>query len=159
MSFADVDAAGIEEHLEKLRRLYVEATLRQRLSIARQRLENPHHDANRLVAHVSAVEGFARSLCMHLHARSKNDLSLVYSCYRRKGAEELIAEYLGALNLGSPKKVFGAITWKMFGFAVQYRNLLAHECTYLGQDLSPRLIDACDKVLDRLAVESGFKRK
>jgi len=159
MSFAIVDASGIQEQLERLRRSYVEATLRQRLSIARQRLENPHHDANRLIAHVSAVEGFARSLCMHRYARTKPDLSLMYSCYRRKGAEELIAEYLEAGNLGSPSKVFGRSTWKMFGFAVQYRNLLAHECTYLGHDFSPRLIDACDKVLDRLAVESGVEPK
>src|SRR5688572_14838467 len=150
MSLATMDAAQIQEDLDKLRRLYVEATLRQRLNIAKQRLNHPDHDANRLIAHVSAVEGFARSLCMHLHARTKTDLSLVYSCYRRKGAEELVAEYLGALGLGGPSKVFGSATWKMFGFAVQYRNLLAHECTYLGHDLSPSLLGACDKVLERL---------
>jgi len=151
-----VDAAEIEKHLAQLRREYVEASPRQRLSIAKQRINNPDHDPNRLIVYVSAVEGFARSLCMHQPRRTKQELSKIYSEYERHGPKALIGEYLTAKGLGVPCDHFGADTWKLFGYAVDYGNLLAHECTYLGLDRSPRLIDACRKVLQTLAQDEGL---
>ena len=145
-----------EDHLVRLRRDYVEANPKQRLGVARQRIRNPKHDPNRLIAFVSAVEGFARCLAMRCHAASKAELSAVYPSYRNKGAEELIEEFLAVRALGSAADFFGAATWKRFGYAVQYRNLLAHECTYLGQDLSPKLIEACRIVLESLAKTQGL---
>ena len=79
----------------------------------------------------------------------------LYPKYRFRGAEELIVEYLAKLNLGSPESYFGGDTWKHFHFAVEYRNLLAHECTYIGQDRSPLLVDACSSVLHKLAKAGG----
>jgi hypothetical protein len=151
-----VDASEIEKHLVDLRRSYVEALPKQRLSIAKQRINNPEHDPNRLIAYVSAVEGFARSLCMHQRGRTKQELSAVYPEYERRGPQALIGEYLSAKSLGTPRDLFGEDTWKLFGYAVDYRNLLAHECTYLGQDRSPTLIDACRKVLQTLANAEGL---
>jgi hypothetical protein len=146
----------IESHLADLRCLYVEATPRQRLSVAKQRIQNPEHDPNRLIAYVSAVEGFARTLCMHLHAKSKAELSAIYPEYRWRGAEELIVEYLAAKGFGAPATHFEEGVWDLFCYAVQYRNLLAHECTYLGLDRSPGLIDACRTVLRKLAGHEGL---
>jgi hypothetical protein len=148
--------ADIESHLAKLRCLYVEATPRQRLSVAKQRIAYPEHDPNRLIAYVSAVEGFARSLCMHLRAKSKAELSAIYPEYRWRGAEELIAEYFGAKDLGAPASQFEEGVWDLFRYAVQYRNLLAHECTYLGLDKSPGLVKACHTVLRKLAAQEGL---
>lgn len=150
------NAQEIEKHLKSLRRDYVEASPRQRLHIAKQRINNPNHDPNRLIAYVSAIEGFARSLYMHQRVQTKQDLSAIYSEYERWGPQALIGEYLSAKSLGVPHDHFGADTWKLFGYAVDYRNLLAHECTYLGQDRSPQLIDACRKILQTLAKDEGL---
>ena len=146
----------IESHLAELRSLYIEATSRQRLSVAKQRILNPEQDPNRLIAYVSAVEGFARSLCMHLRAKSKPELSAVYSEYRMRGAEDLVLEYLTKKGFDAPESEFGADAWELFRYAVQYRNLLAHECTYLGLDKSPALVDACRTVLRKLAAHEGL---
>ena len=151
-----LDAAEIEEHLAELRRSFVEAFPKQRLGVAKQRINNPDHDPNRLIAYVSAIEGFARSLCMHQRGRTKQELSAIYPEFERRGPQSLIGEYLAAKTLGAPRDHFGADTWKLFGYAVEYRNLLAHECTYLGQDRSPQLIDACRKVLQTLAKDEGL---
>lgn len=132
-----MDDVTIEEHLSKLRRLYVEATPRQRLQIAKQRLEFPEHGPNVLIAVVSAVEGFARSIAMHCRIGSKAELAGIYHQYRFKAPEELIAEYLLSRNLGTPETFFDLKSWRLFKIAVKYRNVLAHECTYLGQDKSP----------------------
>jgi hypothetical protein len=151
-----LDTAEIESHLAELRRAYVEALPKQRLSVAVQRIKNPHHDPNLLIAYVSAIEGFARSLCIHQRGRTKEELSAAYKEYERRGPQSLVGEYWAAKALPSPRERFGADTWELFTYAVEYRNLLAHECTYLGQDRSPGLIDACRKVLQTLANDAGL---
>ena len=93
---------------------------------------------------------------MHCHATSKPELSKLYPKYRRKGAEQLITEYLAYRGLGDASSFFGEDTWQLFQFAIEYRNLLAHECTYLGQDRSPMLVEACRAVLQSLAASQGL---
>src|SRR4051812_36438852 len=93
--------------LAQLRSSYIEATPRQRLSIAQQRMRFPEHGPNILVASVSAVEGFARCLAMHCHANTKLELSTIYPAYRFKGAEELISEYPSDRDFGEPSAFFG----------------------------------------------------
>lgn len=151
-----LDSAEIEKHLAKLRQIYVELTPRQRLNIAKQRIKNPDHDPNRLIAYVSAAEAVARSLCLHERRGTKEERSARYAEYKRRGPQGFIGEYLKAKGLPAPRDHFGAETWQLFGYAVDYRNLLAHECTYLGLDRSPRLIEACRKVLQTLALDAGL---
>jgi hypothetical protein len=155
-SDASVKTTEIDTHLSELRQAYVEALPEQRLRVGKLRINNPEHAPNRLIAFVSAAEGFARSLCMHQRARTKEELSALYPEYWKRSAESLIAEYLAAKSLGDPASHFGAPTWQLFGYAVQYRNLLAHECTYLGADRSPELIEACRAVLQTLAKDEGL---
>lgn len=151
-----MEPSEIEKHLAFLRKTYIESLPKQRLSIAKQRINNPEHDPNRLIAFVSAVEGFTRSLCMHQHARTKAELSAIYPKYCKQSAVSLIVEYLTERSLGEAASHFGERTWQLFGYAVQYRNLLAHECTYLGSDKSQELIEACRAVLKALAKEEGM---
>ena len=151
-----MEPSEIKKHLALLRQTYVESMPKQRLNVAKQRIKNPEHDPNRLIAFVSAVEGFARSLCMHQHSRTKAELSAIYPKYRNRTTESLIEEYLKNRSLGEASSHFGESTWKLFGYAVQYRNLLAHECTYLGSDKSQELIEACRAVLKALAKEEGM---
>lgn len=153
---ACMEPSEIEKHLAFLRKRYIESLPKQRLSIAKQRIKNPEHDPNRLIAFVSAVEGFARSLCMHQCARTKAEVSAIYPEYSKRSAKSLIVEYLNERSLGEASSHFGERTWQLFGYAVQYRNLLAHECTYLGSDKSQELIEACRAVLRVLAKDEGL---
>jgi len=61
-----------------------------------------------------------------------------------------VAEYFAARGVPDPARHLGEDTWRLFGYAVDYRNMLAHECTYLGQDKFPSLIKACEEVLSAL---------
>lgn len=156
--------AEYDAHLAELRKLYVEATPRQRYGIGRDRINNPEHGPNVLVACVSAVEGLARSLAMHQDALSrvgasklKAELSAIYPRYKHKGPEELIEHYLKGAGLPSPLQFFGEDAWEGLHYAVEYRNVLAHECTYLGQDRSPALIQSCQEVLHKLAAAGDLK--
>lgn len=148
---ADTD---FDAHLKELRRLYVRATPKQRLSIAKQRMTRPQDGPNRLVACVSAVEGFARCLVMHQASKTKDELEAAYPKYRQCGPTELVALFLSQQG-ELPETAFGDETWLDFGYAVKYRNFLVHEATYLGHDISPRLINACEKIVQRLAELAG----
>lgn len=146
----------LTEQLAKLRKNYVRAYPRQRLHIAAQRIANPEHDPNRLIAYVAAIEGFARSLCMHAQPRARARIDEIYPKYKRRGAVSLVGEYLRTKGLGKPREFFGEDTWHLFEVSVEYRNLLAHECTYLGVNLSPKLIESCRTVLRKLADAAGL---
>jgi hypothetical protein len=136
--------------LSQIRDAYVSATPRQRLSIARQRLQDHHFGPNRLVTSVSAVEALARCLVQHVNARSKEDLHKSYSRYRNWTATPLVREYLVKRGITDPTAFLEEDNWRLFGYAVQFRNLLVHECTYLGLDKFPSLIAACEVVLEKL---------
>ena len=138
--------------LLKIRELYIAATPRQRLSIVRQRLEDHHFGPNRLVTAVSAVEGLARCLLQHLGAKSKDDLRKVYPKYKDWTAKSLVREYLAKCGISDPAAFLEEDNWKLFGYAVDFRNVLVHECTYLGLDKFPSLIGACEAVLEKLVI-------
>jgi hypothetical protein len=138
------------EALATIRHNYVEATPRQRLSIIRQRLEDHHFGPNRLVTSVSAVEGFTRCLVTHFRVTSKEGVAVLYKRYRNTGPKRLVQDYLTSMGVADPVTYFGEDTWRLFGYAIDYRNLLVHECTYLGLDKFPSLISACEDILDKL---------
>jgi hypothetical protein len=144
--------------LEQIRSTYICSLPRQRLHVISQRLENPTHGPNLLVTYVSAVEALARSLAMNGKARTKAELKALYGKYRDREAKSLVTEYLSSQGKTNPADVFGSDTWRKFGYAVSYRNMLVHECTYLGQDKYPHLIEACKVVLDNLAGLAGLAK-
>ena len=147
---------GYKAHLIELRKAYIEATPKQRLNIALQRINNPSDGCNMLVAYVSALEGFARCIAMHQAAHSKAELSTIYPTFRKMGAEKLVERYLQKKIKKDAQSYFGRDIWEKIGFALDYRNLIAHECTYLGQDKYPALIRACEHVLRKLAELEGL---
>jgi hypothetical protein len=136
--------------LQSLRDSYVVAYPRQRLHVIRQRLDDHHFGPNRLVTSVSAVEAYARCLALRLRAKSREDLKKVYPKYRDKGPKGLVAEYAKARGVDNLPSFFGEDNWKLFGYAIDYRNVITHECTYLGLDVFPSLIGACEAVLTKL---------
>jgi hypothetical protein len=146
-------------HLVELRQCYIEATPRQRFHIASQRINPPEHGPNLLVAYVSAIEGFARSLALHQEAPSKTALSVMYPKYKNMKAARLIEQFLKKKINKAPEDFFDKDIWEKVGFAIEYRNLLAHECTYLGQDTYPDLIEAYKSALKKLAELEGINTK
>jgi hypothetical protein len=138
--------------LLKIRELYVSATPRQRLSIVRQRLEDHHFGPNRLVTAVSAVEALTRCLLQHISAKSKDDLRKAYPKFKDWTAKSLVREYLSRRGINDPATFLEEDNWKLFGYAVDFRNVLVHECTYLGLDKFPSLIGSCEAVLEKLVI-------
>lgn len=138
-----------------IRKAYVSSAPRQRLAIIRERLNEPTFGANRLVACVSAVEAFARSLAMHRNATCKDDLADLYRRFKDSDPKALVVEGLPDSKRSNPAALFGEDNWQLFSFAVSYRNLIVHECTMLGQDKFPSLIAACEAVLEKLVEISG----
>lgn len=150
MVYARSDIDYVTELLD-IRDNYITATPRQRLSIIRQRLDDHHFGPNRLVTSVSAVEALARCLVMHDKAANEAQLKASYRKNKDRPPKSLVQEFLRSRGVTDAAQFFEEDTWRLFGYAVDYRNLLTHECTYLGQDKFPELIAACEEVLNRLA--------
>jgi hypothetical protein len=153
---SDIDYVA---ELAKIRESYVTATPRQRLSIIRQRLEDHHFGPNRLITAVSAAEALARSLAMHHRARTRAELKKLYAKYRDRSPKTLVQEYLTDKGVSDADAFFEEDNWRLFSYAVEYRNLLAHECTYLGLDKFPSLIEACEAIVTRLAKLGGVRER
>lgn len=149
----------LDAELEKLRTTYVSSSIRQRVRIMDQRLNDPSALPNLLVTRVAAIEAFARTLLMHAFAQSKSDLPAAYEKYRYRKVHTMIKEYLELKQLGTPQNVFGDSAWATFKTAVKYRNLLVHECSFLGQVKYGFLEEACFDVYERLVQLSKVKRK
>jgi len=154
-------AHGIDyvAELAKIRQAYASAMPSQRLAVIRLRLEDHHFGPNRLVTSVSAVEGLARSLALRAKAKTKANMLKLYPRYRDRPPKSLIEEYLRSKGITDLDGFFGDDTWKLFGYAVNYRNLIAHECSYLGLDKFPSLIEACEHVLEKLVQTAGLRGK
>lgn len=120
-------------------------------------MDDPRAYPNLLVTRVSGIEALARSLVMNTKAKTKEELRQVYGRYRSREAYTLVEEYLKIKGKDKPTVVFGEANWKLFKLAVNYRNLLAHECTYLANYKFAPLEDACLQVLQKLASIAKLK--
>ena len=137
------------EHPEELQRAYAMASPAARLRVIRQRLASAHGEmgSTRLVTLVSAVEALARSLVVHAPGRPASTAEMRHRQVRTTGPVELVQEVLRLHGAKSPLQAFGTETWELFEVAARYRDLIVHECTYVGQDRHPYLIAAVDEVL------------
>ena len=144
-----------EDHLKKLREQYVRSHPRQRVNIAKQRINNPSHGPNLIVTYVSAIEGILRSLVVWNETGSDRPKAGTYYKYKYTGVSKLYDKYLEQRDVKS-EEIIAAEKYELVGYAVEYRNLLAHECTYLGQDKYPDLLDACEEFLSGLCSHAGI---
>jgi hypothetical protein len=133
-----------------LRSIYVNSHPKQRLGVIRKRLAQPEIGASKLVTAVSAVEALARSLVVHCTAKDPTDIERVYSKVRSRAPEDLVQDVLGIFGKGDAAAYFLEDTWPLFREAVNFRNQVVHECTYLGQDKYPSLIAAALEVLEAM---------
>lgn len=142
--------------LASIRATYLQLTLKQRLGIIEQRLLRKDSGPNNLVNAVSAVEGFARILICQMHATKLGGIEAAYKKYRNAKPLDMIQEILASHGHDDPTTYFGEDTWQLLGYAVQFRHMITHECTYLGQDKSPSMMEACGEVMIGLAKFAGL---
>lgn len=146
--------------LEALRKTYATSKPSARLNVIRQRLIRAEAEIGptRLVTLVSAVEALARSLVVHAPGRPPSTSPFRYQQVRLKAPSELVQEAFRLYGGPAAEQAFGEETWQLFELAHQFRNLVVHECTYLGQDKYPMLIGAAERVLEGLVLAAGLLR-
>jgi len=147
------------EHPDELQREYAMATPAARLRVIKQRLASAHGEmgSTRLVTMVSAVEALARSLVVHSAGRPASTAEMRHRQFRSTGPVELVEEVLRLRGAGRPLSHFGQETWELFEVGARYRDLIVHECTYVGQDRHPHLIAAAEAVLRELIEVAGLE--
>lgn len=151
----------LREHLDELQRACAVATPAARLRMIKQRLASSHAEmgATRLVTIVGAVEALARSLVVHSSGRPASTAEMRHRQFRDTGPLELVEEVLRLR--GAPRGLahFGAQAWELFEVATRHRDLIVHECSYVGQDLHLYLFDAADAVLRGLVELAGLEAR
>jgi hypothetical protein len=156
MARANPEINYVEELLQ-LRRIYVEAAPQSRWNVIAQRLAHTEIGPVRLLTVVSAVEALARSLLMEVQTRGSSNKSRLYERHKSKEPHVLVEHLFVELRLPIPSEHFSEDTWALFRHAVNFRNLVVHECTYLGQDKYPSLIAASEEVLGELVKIGGIR--
>lgn len=146
-----------EQELDELRRIYVQSPVQARYRIIRRRVEHDEIGAVRLCSRVSAVEALARSIVVQHSTQQGTLLATAYREQKHKGPAELVEAALAKLGKETAVSAFDSDTWELFQFAVEFRNLVIHECTFLGGDKYKTLIAAADEVLQHLADAAGVR--
>lgn len=149
----------LQDHPDELQRAYAVATPAARLRAIRQRLASVHGEmaSTRLVTLVAAVEALARSLVVHSFGRPPSTAEMRHRQFRDLGPLELAEEVLRLRGVARAALYFENDTWPRFEAAVQYRDLIVHECTFIGPDQSGQLITAADTVLRGLIALAGLE--
>ncbi len=140
----------LESELEKLRDQYISSHPAQRATTIKKRLDDPKALPNQLVTRVAAVEALSRSLLMNQNAHTITVLKEIYPKFRYRKVTGMIAELLKIKKAGTPSSFFGKDDWHIFKIAVKYRNLLVHECTYLGRKKYQPLEKASNAIYEKL---------
>ena len=153
--------AELLEHPDELQRAYAVATPAARLRVIKQRLASAHGEmgSTRLVTVVSAVEALARSLVVHSAGRPTSTAEMRHRQFRNNGPVELVEEVLRLRGAPRGLQHFDREDWELFEVATRYRDLIVHECTYIGQDRHPHLIAATESVLRGLIELAGLEAR
>ena len=147
------------QHPDELQRAHATATPAARLRSIKQRLAGAHGEmgSTRLVTIVSGVEALARSLVVHAAGRPASTAEMRHKQFRQTGPVELVEEVLRLRGAHPPLQHFEPETWELFEVAARYRDLIVHECTYVGQDRHPYLIAAAEAELRGLIELAGLE--
>jgi len=138
--------------LDRIRSIYLHSTPKQRYQIIEDRIEDDQFNGpNKLVTMVSAVEAFLRCLLIHASTHNDADRSTKYLEYRHASVKKMLPLVFNTFSISDPRGYLGEDTLELLEHAVDYRNMLVHDCTYLGGDKFPAMIEACEEVLEVLA--------
>ena len=147
------------QELRQLRGIYVAAPPQARWNVIAQRLEQAEIGPVRLLTVVSAVEALARAILLEVQSRAGTDKARLYDRHKSKEPHVLVEHLFAEVQLPAPSTHFPEDTWDLFRHAVNFRNLVVHECTYLGQDKYRSLIAAGEEVLGELVKIGGIRVK
>ena len=142
--------------LDSLRQIYVQSQPQARYGIIARRINQDEIGPVALCTLGSAVEALARAVVVHRSVSPALDLATSYENERHAKPEALVEKVLTSFGKAAPSDFFAEDTWELFGYAVKFRNLVMHECTYLGQDKFVSLIAATRDVLNALRKVSGL---
>jgi hypothetical protein len=155
-----IPGVDYEADLANVRAGYVTLTPAQRMKIIGDRIaDDPYNGPNKLVTMVSAVEGFARALVVQNNTVASDRMHKRYGKFRFCGPDFLVEKSLRLHRKSGASAYFEEDTWALFLLAVEFRNLVVHDATYLGGDKFPELIRACVEVLSALATLAGVPEK
>lgn len=134
-------------HLTNLRHSYVNANPHQRYKVIRDVLEDYPLDApNKLIAYVSAVEAYSRTLLVCMDSQGARNRTEAYRKLRNAKPLPMLLSLLERLGV-SEASFFEGDNRELFEYACEYRNLLVHEATYLAPDKYRPMSEACEQVL------------
>lgn len=134
----------MQKHVNKLRALYISGTPRKRLNVGKQLINYDGLFIQKLIFYVSAIEGTARSGVLNCKTRLKNKEAL-YLKIKKRNAIQIVKSFFKIKKKNISKIL--KYDWKFFKLAVDYRNLILHEATFLRQGYSQKLIESCKRVL------------
>jgi hypothetical protein len=137
------------KHRESLRAIYIKSNPKQRYGVAIQRIEIQNGLPNQLIQVISAVEGFARSIVINQECQKGKSIEDIYKRFKNKNPKELLRR-ISSNQKDSPEDVFGKETFDKFLHAVEYRNLLIHEATYLQGGICKAMIASGKSVFKTL---------
>ena len=139
----------------ELREIYMKGTLRQRYSIAKQRLSDPAVEPNRVVTAVAALEGFSRAVAVSIAVDRGKAVEVAYQELRWTKPIDLLRLYI-IPALGVHEHRLGTEgEWATLEAAVEFRNLLVHEATFLHGGTARQLEQCATAFFERLAELSG----
>lgn len=144
--------------LDRLRDVYVTSPPQSRLNIILRRIDHDEIGPVKLCSLVSGVEALARAIVAHSRAQIAGSIEAEYEKVRFAKPAAMVTEALRIGGKGAPEQVFPGDAWQLYGLAVEFRNLIMHECTYLGDDKTRSLIPGVQAVLEGLADAAGLHR-
>lgn len=140
-----------EDHVKKLRQSYVDASMSQRIEIARQRTTYPDCGPNVLCNTIGALEALARAVLLEIKISKDQPKMEAYGEIKMKNTTTLLSEICNEKNI-SQTDFFGP-DWELIEYAEKYRNLLTHEAAFLREGYSSRLIGACQRAFKKIEQE------
>ena len=134
---------------KELRKTYISAKPQIRLNVILKRIKESEIGPMRLLTLMSSIEALSRSLLIHAEVEVGNNIEQVYEKFRLEKPEKMVEKYFRKFKLNC-NTFYKEDTWLLFKNAIDFRNLIIHECTYLGKDKYQSLIMACEEVLSSL---------
>lgn len=144
--------ADFAKHLKELKFMYSGVLPSLRTKAIKDRLNNPNCGPNKLILEVSATEGIARTILIKLLVakglKPKN-------AFKKTSALKIKEVFKNIYELKEKKarSFFNSKNWKVFVWAIEYRNFLIHHCAYVGGAISNPLIEATTAVRGKIERE------
>ena len=98
---------------------------------------------------VSGIEALSRSIFVEHLEQTGQERTQAYKGVRFEKTIPLVKDVFRLKGLNADE-FFDGDTWRNFQNAVEYRNLIVHECTFLRQDYCRKFTESCRLVLEAI---------